>query len=84
MQRKIMTRMFRYLLEKCELKFDEDGRALTPYSLRHSSITFNLMNPKTTPMQIARRADTSLKMIDQFYYPQSQLKTDIKDFLRII
>jgi len=81
---KIMTRMFRYLLEKCELKFDEDGRALTPYSLRHSSITFNLMNPKTTPMQIARRADTSLKMIDQFYYPQSQLKTDIKDFLRII
>jgi hypothetical protein len=41
------------------------------------------MNPNTTPMQIARRADTSLKMIDQFYYPQSQLKTDIKDFLRI-
>ena len=53
-------------------------------SFNLSSCTWcNLMNPNTTPMQIARSADTSLKMIDQFYYPQSQLKTDIKDFLRI-
>ena len=80
---KMMSKMFNYLLDHCELHFDEDGKQLTPYSLRHSSITFNLLNPKITHMQVARRADTSLPMIDKFYYPQSQLKTDIKDFLRI-
>jgi len=34
-------------------------------------------------LDIARRADTSMKMIQDYYYPQSQLDEKLKDFLRI-
>ena len=46
-------------------------------------IYLNLLNKNITHIQIARRADTSLKMIDNFYYPESELNTDLRDYLRI-
>ena len=81
---RVMTAQFRTLLERCDLRTDDDGNNCTAYSLRHTSIIMNLMNTKISHIQIARRADTSLKMIDDFYFPKSQLNTDFKEFMRVI
>ncbi len=80
---RVMSSMFQYLLKKCNLLTDRDGHKCTSYSLRHTSIVLNLLNSEVTPMQIARRADTSLKMIDEFYYPITQMNSDLEEYLRI-
>ena len=77
-----MSRMFTKLLKECNLEKDQDGNKLTAYSLRHTSITFNLSQKNVDTWDIARRADTSVKMIDEFYYPKRQQDEKLKDFLR--
>ena len=59
------------------------GEVRSLYSLRHSSLIFNLSQPNVDLLDIARRADTSMKMIQDFYYPQSQLDEKLVDFLRV-
>ena len=59
------------------------GEDRTLYSLRHSSLIYNLSQPNVDLLDIARRADTSMKMIQDYYYPQSQLDEKLKDFLRV-
>ena len=78
-----MSAMFKHLLKITECEVDLSGNTCTAYSLRHTSIILNLLNKNITHIQIARRADTSLKMIDNFYYPESELNTDLRDYLRI-
>lgn len=80
---RIMSAQFRTLLEMCDLRTDEHGNICTTYSLRHTSIIMNLMNTAITHIQVAKRADTSMKMIEDFYFPQSQLNTDLKEYLRV-
>ena len=80
---RIMSAMFKHLLKITECEVDLSGNTCTAYSLRHTSIILNLLNKNITHIQIARRADTSLKMIDNFYYPESELNTDLRDYLRI-
>jgi len=79
----IMSRMFGVLLKQLKMEEDKDGNKLTSYSLRHTSITFNLSVKEVDSLDIARRADTSMKMIDQYYYPRIAQDEKLKDFLRV-
>ena len=79
----MMSRMFGVLLKQLEMEIDKDGNKLTSYSLRHTAITFNLSVKDVDSLDIARRADTSMKMIDQYYYPRIAQDEKLKDFLRV-
>ena len=79
----MMSRMFGVLLKRLEMEEDKDGNKLTSYSLRHTAITFNLSVKDVDSLDIARRADTSMKMIDQYYYPRIAQDEKLKDFLRV-
>ena len=62
--------MFRVVLIEKNLEVDHHGNKLTLYSLRHTAITMNVKAGKVPMIEIARQADTSLQMIDNFYYPR--------------
>ena len=78
-----MSNMFAQILRESKMKKGRLGEERTLYSLRHTSLIFNLSQPNVDLLDIARRADTSMKMIQDYYYPQSQLDEKLSDFLRI-
>ena len=78
-----MSNMFAQILRESKMKKGRLGEERTLYSLRHTSLIFNLSQPNVDLLDIARRADTSMKMIQDYYYPQSQLDEKLGDFLRI-
>ena len=78
----IVSREFKELLEQIGMRFSQVGEKRTLYSLRHTSIIFNISQPGVDLMDICRRSDTSLKMIHEFYYPESQLDMNLPKFLR--
>ena len=78
-----MSNMFAQILRELKMKTGRLGEERTLYSLRHTSLIFNLSQPNVDLLDIARRADTSVKMIQDYYYPQSQLDEKLSDFLRL-
>ena len=78
-----MSNMFAQALRELNMNKGKLGEDRTLYSLRHTSLIFNLSQPNVDLLDIARRADTSMKMIQDYYYPQSQLDEKLGDFLRI-
>ena len=78
-----MSNMFAQILRESKMKKSRLGEERTLYSLRHTSLIFNLSQPNVDLLDIARRADTSMKMIQDYYYPQSQLDEKLSDFLRV-
>ena len=78
-----MSNMFKQLLIELKMQKGKLGEDRTLYSLRHSSLIYNLSQPNVDLLDISRRADTSMKMIQDYYYPQSQLDEKLKDFLRV-
>lgn len=62
--------MFRVLLREKNLETDHHGNKLTLYSLRHTAITMNVKAGTVPMIEIARQADTSLQMIDNYYFPR--------------
>ena len=78
-----ISNMFAQILRESKMKTGRLGEERTLYSLRHTSLIFNLSQPNVDLLDIARRADTSMKMIQDYYYPQSQLDEKLSDFLRI-
>ena len=78
-----LSNMFAQLLREMGMSKGRLGEERSLYSLRHTSLIFNLSQPNVDLLDIARRADTSMKMIQDYYYPQSQLDEKLKDFLRI-
>lgn len=78
-----MSNMFAQILRESRMKTGRLGEERTLYSLRHTSLIFNLSQPNVDLLDIARRADTSMKMIQDYYYPQSQLDEKLSDFLRL-
>ena len=78
-----MSNMFAQILRESKMKKGRLGEERTLYSLRHTSLIFNLSQPNVDLLDIARRADTSMKMIQDYYYPQSQLDEKLSDFLRV-
>ena len=78
-----MSNMFAQILRELKMKTGRLGEERTLYSLSHTSLIFNLSQPNVDLLDIARRADTSMKMIQDYYYPQSQLDEKLSDFLRV-
>ena len=78
-----MSNMFSQVLRELKMTKGKLGEVRTLYSLRHTSLIFNLSQPNVDLLDIARRADTSMKMIQDYYYPQSQLDEKLSEFLRI-
>jgi integrase len=59
-------RQFNRILEELGLKFDRDGNRRTLYSLRHSYISFRLLEGADI-YQIAKNCRTSVEMIEKHY-----------------
>ena len=59
-------RQFNRILEEQELKFDREGNRRTLYSLRHSYISFRLLEGADI-YQIAKNCRTSVEMIEKHY-----------------
>lgn len=59
-------KQFNGILEKLELKFDREGHRRTLYSLRHSYISFRLLEGADI-YQIAKNCRTSVEMIEKHY-----------------
>ena len=78
----MVLREFKELLEQIGMRYSQNGEKRTLYSLRHTSIIFNISQPGVDLMDICRRSDTSLKMIHDWYYPESQLDMNLPKFLR--
>lgn len=78
----IVSREFNELLKQTNMKYSQKGEKRTLYSLRHTSIIFNISQPGVDLFDICRRSDTSMKMIDEWYYPESQLDMKLPKFLR--
>jgi integrase len=60
------TKQFNRILEKLDLKFDREGNRRTMYSLRHSYISFRLLEGADI-YQIAKNCRTSVEMIEKHY-----------------
>jgi len=59
-------RQFNRILEELSLKFDREGNRRTLYSLRHSYISFRLLEGADI-YQIAKNCRTSVEMIEKHY-----------------
>ena len=77
----IMSRMFNELLHTLDMKYGKLGDSRTLYSLRHTAIIFNLAHFKDH-FEVAKRADTSIKMIEDYYYPETSRDEKLSEFLR--
>ena len=78
----VCIRQFGELLIQTDLKYSQLKEKRTLYSLRHTAIIFNLSMDGADTMDILRRSDTSIKMLNDWYYPMSQLDTTLPKFLR--
>ncbi len=78
-----MGRNFNILLKELGMEYGSLGELRTPYSLRHTSLIFNLSQPNVDLLDICRRSDTSMKMIEDFYYPIVAQEEKLAQFLRI-
>ena len=77
-----MSRMFNELLNEIGLKYGKNNEVRTLYSLRHTSIIFNLQHSDLDMFEVSKRGDTSIKMIEDYYYPESQMDEKLSKFLR--
>ena len=59
-------KQFNNLLERLDLKFDREGSRRTFYSLRHSYISFRLLEGADI-YQIAKNCRTSVEIIEKHY-----------------
>jgi hypothetical protein len=58
--------MVNEVLDELDLKFDRDGQVRTSYSLRHTYISFRLMEGADI-YQVAKNCRTSVEMIEKYY-----------------
>ena len=78
-----MSRMFDVLITHLDMKYGKLGEKRTTYSLRHTSLIFNLSQPNVDHFDICKRSDTSMKMIEDWYYPESQTDETLHNYLRV-
>lgn len=76
-----LSNMFSQLLKELDMTRGQLGEPRSLYSLRHTALIFNLSKQNVDLFDIARRADTSIKMIQDYYYPQAQLDEKLLQFL---
>lgn len=59
--------LWRQIMDKTELYYDERGRSRPLYSLRHTYATFRLTYGRTDVYKLAQNMGTSVQMIENFY-----------------
>ena len=64
-----LSNMFSQLLREVNMSKGRLGEDRSLYPLRHTSLIFNLSQPNVDLLDIVSRADTSMKMIQDYYYP---------------
>jgi hypothetical protein len=63
-----LRRQFEYLLAETNLKTDATGNVRTLYSLRHTALTFRILNADGLDvLTLAKNARTSVEMLERFY-----------------
>ena len=63
-----VSKMFKVLVKKAELDTDSYGQKHTTYSLRHSSLCFQLLKTGGNDLfGLAKNARTSVQMLEKFY-----------------
>ena len=63
-----LRRQFEYLLAETNLKTDATGNVRTLYSLRHTALTFRMLNADGLDvLTLAKNARTSVEMLERFY-----------------
>ncbi|AXK79545.1 site-specific integrase [Pseudolabrys taiwanensis] len=67
--------LFNRILEKLKLKYDREGRPRTFYSLRHTYISFRLLEGANV-LQIAWNCRTSVDMIEKYYAAHIKTRLD--------
>jgi len=70
-------KQFNRILEELDLKFDRDGNRRTLYSLRHSYISFRLLEGADI-YQIAKNCRTSVEMIERHYASHIKNRIDAR------
>ncbi|HEV2693071.1 MAG TPA: site-specific integrase [Verrucomicrobiae bacterium] len=63
---KVQNELLNSILKELNLKFDREGNRRTAYSLRHTYISFRLMEGADI-YQIAKNCRTSVEMIEKYY-----------------
>jgi len=68
-------RIFNYILEKADLKEDQDGNLRSPYSLRHYSLQRRLRKSggRINIYSLAKNAGTSVEQLERFYLRNMEL-----------
>jgi integrase len=63
---RIQRELFNTILAELDMKEDREGNPRTAYSLRHTYISFRLMEGADI-YQVAKNCRTSVEMIEKFY-----------------
>jgi len=77
----VCIRQFGELLIQTDLKYSQLKEKRTLYSLRHTAIIYTLSQKGLDQMEVCARADTSMKMLKDWYYPSSQMDEKLGQFL---
>ena len=77
-----ISSQFKQLLIELNMQKGKLGEDRTLYSLRHSSLIYNLSQPNVDLLDIARRADTSMKMIQALLLSSISTRRKVKRLLK--
>lgn len=71
-------RIFNHVLDKAGIKFDSNGNARSPYSLRHFSLQSRLRSSKgkVNIYWLAKNAGTSVEQLERFYLKNMELSAE--------
>jgi len=71
-------RIFNHFLETADLKYDTNGNARSPYSLRHFALQARLRNSKgkVNIYWLAKNAGTSVEQLERFYLKNMELSPE--------
>jgi hypothetical protein len=74
-----LRRQFDYVLDKTRLKTDATGNVRTLYSLRHTALTFRILNAEGLDLlTLAKNARTSVEMLERFYLRHFQAEQNVE------
>lgn len=71
----LQTQLFNKVLARLDLKYDREGRPRTLYSLRHTYISFRLLEGANV-LQLAWNCRTSVDMIEKYYATHIKTRLD--------
>ena len=77
-----LSNMFSQLLKELDMTRGQLGGIKKFILFKTYGLIFNLSKPNVDLFDIARRADTSIKMIQDYYYPQAQLDEKTSSILK--